>query len=159
MQYMIKTLGTGDEPLAEFWVRELTDLKRLAFPRHRRPHVEPGDRVLIYATHWQRLIAAGEITSDSEHDPAILIEEHGWPDEAAERWPWVATWEPQLLVPFVRMGPHLRDAGVSTLSIRSQSHIFIDKPTYRRTVGLLASSAAANGEAYVPAYRDSLPTT
>lgn len=157
MQYLIKSLGVAEAPLADFWIATKTDLERLAFPRHRRPHVEPGDRVLIYATGWQRLIAAGEITSESEHDPDVLMKEHAWDPEEAERWPWVATWEPQNLVPFVRQGPTLDDIGVSTLSIRSQSHIFIDEGTYRRTVGLLATAAAANGEVYVPSYRDSLP--
>lgn len=156
MKYMIKTIGTGDDRIPDFWVMNNMDLVRLAFPRHRQPDIEAEDRVILYATGHQRLIAAGKFTSDIDRDPAILVRDHGWKPEDAERWPWVATWEPQNLVPFAHLGPHLTDIGVRTLSIRSQSHILIDEAKYRKTVGLLATAAAANGEIYVPAYRDAV---
>jgi hypothetical protein len=156
VKYLIKSIGTADEPIPDFWVTTATDLKRLAFPRHRKPDIEAGDRVVVYATWHQHLIAAGVFTGDAELDPDVLVSEHGWDEEDARRWPWVATWEPQVLVPFVHLGPHLTDIGVSTLSIRSQSHIYIDEAKYRRAVGLLATAAASNGEIYVPAFRDAV---
>ena len=156
MKYLIKSIGTAELRIPDFWVTIDTDLERLAFPRHREPDIDVGDRVVLYATGHQRLIAAGVFTSDAEFDPAVLMREHGWDQEGANRWPWVATWEPQVLVPFVHLGPHLTEIGVRTLSIRSQSHIYIDEAKYRRAVGLLATAAASNGELYVPAYRDAL---
>lgn len=156
MKFLIKSIGTGEDPIPDFWVAIDTDLERLAFPKHRQPEVEKGDRVVLYATGHQRLIAAGVFTADVRRDPQVLVGHHRWRPEDADRWPWVAEWEPQVLVPFVHLGPHLTEIGVDTLSIRSQSHIYIDESKYRRAVGLLATAAAANGEIYVPAYRDAV---
>jgi hypothetical protein len=156
VKYLIKTLGTAQDRIPELWVSTDSDLKRLAFPKHRRPDIDVGDRVVLYATGYQKLIGAGVFTSESERDPDVLVDEHGWRREDADRWPYVATWEPQVIVPHVNNGPHLTEVGVSTMSIRSQSHIFIDEATYRKAVGLLATAAAANGEIYVPAFRDAV---
>lgn len=157
MRFLLKTIGTAEHPVEDFWVHELWDLRRVAFPKHRQPQIDPGDRVVLYATWHQRLIAAGVFTSQAVRDPVVLREQHRWDKADADRWPYVATWEPQVVLPYVHLGPHLTESGVGTLSVRSQSHIHIDEAKYRRAVGLLATAAASSGEVYVPAYRDALP--
>jgi len=158
-QYFLKSLGTGREPVPRQWLSVRADLTRLGFPAHRRPHVETGDRMLIYASGHQRIVAAGEMASAPVFDESLPEDDERWDERDAKRWPWRATWRPLLAVGDVADGFELAEIGVSTLSVRSQSHVFIDEAQYRQGVGLLARAAASGGEAYVPAYRDSLPRT
>ena len=151
MKFILKTIGTGEGPIDEFWIGVEEDLKRVAF-RSIGSHIQRGDRLILYATGHQRLIAAGRFITDARHDPKTAATHPRWKAGDEKRWPWVAEWEPQVLVPDVRLGPSLSDIGVSTLSVRSQSHIHIDVAKYRKAVGLLATAAAANGEIYIPAY-------
>ena len=153
-KFVIKTIGTGEDPIDEFWIGVEEDCKRLAFPKHRAPDIERDDRLVLYATGHQRLIAAGRFIADARHDPEAAASHPRWSPGEEQRWPCIAEWEPQIVVPNVRLGPTLPDIGVSTLSIRSQSHIRIDESQYRKSVALLATAAAATGEIYVPAYRE-----
>lgn len=156
MKYWLKTIGTGEGPIDKFWIGVSEDTQWLAFPKHRTPDITTGDRLLLYATGHQRIIAAGRFTADARHDPDKAASHSRFDPGDEQRWPWVAEWEPQLLVPDVELGFELGDIGVSTLSVRSQSHIHIEEAQYRRAVGLIATAAAANGEVYVPAYRDAV---
>jgi hypothetical protein len=156
VKFLLKTIGTGKGPIDEFWIDVPEDTKWLAFPKHRIPDIANGDRLLLYATGHQRIIAAGRFTADARRDPDKAASHSRFDPGDEQRWPWIAEWEPQLLVPNVNLGFRLGDIGISTLSVRSQSHIHIDEAQYRKAVGLLATAAAANGEAYVPAYRDAV---
>ena len=148
--YILKCIGTGREPVNEFWMegkrgtRVGPGLNLLGFSRNGRPHVPEGARVVLYASGKLRLVAAGTITSEPEFQPA----EHNWADNEAtsqvgdpDRWPWVVTWEPRLIVPYVSNCPHLDEVGIDRLSVRSHSYITITRDQYEATVEALAKAA------------------
>ena len=126
--YWLKAIGHARGPLAEDWLDEGAVLLRATgFPR--RPRMEPGDRLVLYASVWRRVFAIAEVTGP----PAPR--EH-------PRWPWTVPIETLLLVPLLDAAPPVEAIGVAARSMSQHSHIRIGGEHYRRAVEALTSVAA-----------------
>jgi hypothetical protein len=126
--YWLKAVGHAGGPLAEDWLESSpTLLHRTGFPR--RPRIEPGDRLVLYAAVWRRVFALVEVVGPPER------REH-------PRWPWTVAVEPLLLVPALDAAPPVEAIGVAARSMSQQSHIRIRPEHYDMAVEALASIAA-----------------
>jgi hypothetical protein len=126
--YWLKAVGHAGGPLAEDWLDRRPELlRRTGFPR--RPRIEPGDRLVLYASVWRRVFAAVEVVGGPEP------REH-------PRWPWTVAIEPLLVVPALDAAPPVEAIGVAARSMSQQSHIRIRPEHYDLAVEALASIAA-----------------
>jgi hypothetical protein len=140
MSYWLKSLGTGSEALPRFWMKSRADaLEAFACPKDGRPSFEVGDRVIYYASGWQTVFAAVEVTQEAEHNP-------NWRSWQGTRWPWVVRVQPLLLVPDLNLAPHVTMAAIDTLSVRSQSHIHLTPEQYYHAVMSMTSVAMLPSE-------------
>jgi hypothetical protein len=89
----------------------------------------PGDRLVYYASVWQRVFAAVEVVGDPEQV------EH-------PRWPWIVCVEPLLVIPDLDAAPPVQAIGVAPRSMSQQSHIRLTAEQYERAIEALASVAA-----------------
>ena len=125
--YWLKAVGHARGPLAEDWIDERAALLRsTGFPR--RPRMEPGDRLVYYASVWRRVFAVVEALAEPEP------REH-------PRWPWTIAVEPLLVVPVLDAAPPVEAIGVAARSMSQQSHIRLRAEHYERAVLALASVA------------------
>ena len=129
MTFWLKGLGHARRPLPARWLEDGSprSLRRTGFPR--RPRIEPGDRLVYYASVWQRVFAIAEAVQE----PART--EH-------PRWPWTITVEPLLVIPDLELAPPVEAIGVFPRSMSQQSHIRLTADQYERAVEALASIAA-----------------
>jgi hypothetical protein len=126
--YWLKAIGHARGPLAADWLQSRAELLRhTGFPR--RPRMEPGDRLVLYAAVWRRVFALCEVIGAPEP------REH-------PRWPWTVAIETLLLVPVLDAAPPVEAIGVAPRSMSQQSHIRIGPEHYARAVEALASVAA-----------------
>ena len=128
MTYWLKALGHAAGPLPARWLEDgsLRSLRRTGFPR--RPRMAAGDRLVYYASVWQRVFAVVEVVAEPE--PV----EH-------PRWPWAIAVEPLLVVPDLDAAPPVEAIGVFARSMSQQSHIRLTPAQYERAVEALASVA------------------
>ena len=127
--HWLKALGHARGPLPDAWLEDGAAerrLRRTGFPR--RPRMEPGDRLVYYASVWRRVFAIVEAVGEPEP------REH-------PRWPWTIAVEPLLVVPVLDAAPPVEAIGVAARSMSQQSHIRIGPEHYRRAVEALASVA------------------
>jgi hypothetical protein len=126
--HWLKALGHAAGPLPARWLEDgsLRSLRRTGFPR--RPRMVPGDRLVYYASVWQRVFAVVEVVAEPE--PV----EH-------PRWPWAIAVEPLLLVPDLDAAPPVEAIGVFPRSMSQQSHIRLTPAQYERAVEALSSVA------------------
>ena len=130
--HWLKALGHAGAPLPDAWLEDGAAERRLGrtgFPR--RPRIEPGDRLVYYASGWRRIFAvveAVEVPTDAEP----------W----AGRWPWTVAVEPLVVIPRLENAPPVEAIGVPARSMSQQSHIRIDAGHYARAIEALASVAA-----------------
>ena len=128
MQHWLKAIGHAKGPLADDWLAERpASLERTGFPR--RPRMEPGDRLVYYASVWRVVFAVVEVTEE----PALT--------RPGTRWPWTVGVEPLLLVPRLDHAPPVEAIGVPARSMSQQSHIRLSPEHFRRAVDVLASVA------------------
>ena len=128
--YWLKAVGHARGPLAEDWIETRAALLRsTGFPR--RPRIEPGDRLILYASVWRRVFAAAEVTGAPEP------RDH-------PRWPWTVSIETLLVVPVLDAAPPVEAIGVAARSMSQQSHIRIEAGHYARAVEAMASVAYAS---------------
>src|SRR5215210_4411033 len=133
MTYWLVSHGSRHGRLEDAWTSLSGDLLRVTyFPR--RPRIEVGDRLLYYAVGWQRLHGAVEVTGAPRNDV-----DH--PTDPT-RWRWVVEVEPLLAMRLISRAPKLEEIGVSTKSVRRQSHIRIDRETFENAVDLLIRHGA-----------------
>jgi hypothetical protein len=126
--YWLKAVGHARGPLPERWLDERPELlRRTGFPR--RPRIEPGDRLVLYASVWRRVFAICEATGEPER------REH-------PRWPWIVPIEALLVVPALDAAPPVEAIGVAARSMSQQSHIRLRAEHYDLAVEALASVAA-----------------
>jgi hypothetical protein len=112
----LKAHGTGDAPLTDHWLAAgswLIDPGRTAFPR--RPRMTSGDRLVLYASVWQRIFGVAEVISDPTRA-----------DPMAQRWPWSVQIELLLVVPVLSNAPPVEAIGVAPRSMSQQSHIRLE---------------------------------
>ena len=88
-------------------------LRRTGFPR--RPRMEPGDRLIYYASVWRAVFAAVEVIAEPEQT--------GVP--GTDRWPWSVAVEPLVAIPLLDRAPPVEAMGVPARSMSQQSHIRI----------------------------------
>jgi hypothetical protein len=120
--------GTGERPYTE------ADRRRRP-PRHRfprRPRIERGDRLVIYAAGSAREYGEGRVFALEE----VLSEEPEPTDH--ERWCWEVHTRPLVGVPSLAVAPTLHDIGVSTRSIGRHSHIRLTESQGRLAQELFA---------------------
>ena len=113
----LKAHGTGDAPMADHWLAAgswLIDPGRTAFPR--RPRMTAGDRLVLYASAWQRVFGIAEVISE----PTIE-------DPMAARWPWSVRVELLLVVPVLSNAPPVEAIGVAARSMSQHSHIRLEE--------------------------------
>jgi hypothetical protein len=125
--HWLKAIGHARGPLAETWLDDRPELlRRTGFPR--RPRIEPGDRLVYYASVWRRVFA--------------VVEAVGAPEQRDHpRWPWAIAVEPLLVVPVLDAAPPVEAIGVAARSMSQHSHIRIGPEHYERAVQALASIA------------------
>jgi len=112
----LKAHGTGTAPLADHWLQAgswLIDPGRTAFPR--RPRMHSGDRLVLYASVWQRIFGIAEVVSE----PTLA-------DPMAERWPWSVEVELLVVVPVLSNAPPVEAIGVAPRSMSQHSHIRLE---------------------------------
>jgi hypothetical protein len=129
VSHWLKALGHAAGPLPARWLEDgsLRSLRSTGFPR--RPRMAPGDRLVYYASVWQRVFAVVEVTGDPEQV------EH-------PRWPWIVRVEPLLVIPDLEAAPPVQAIGIAPRSMSQQSHIRLTPEQYERAVEALASVAA-----------------
>jgi hypothetical protein len=126
--YWLKAVGHARGPLQEDWFAQRPELlRRTGFPR--RPRIEPGDRLVLYASVWRRVFAAVQVIGPPEP------RDH-------PRWPWTVAIEPLLVVPALDAAPPVEAIGVAPRSMSQQSHIRLRAEHYDLAVEALASVAA-----------------
>jgi hypothetical protein len=126
--HWLKALGHARGPLADEWLAERpASLQRTGFPR--RPRMQPGDRLVYYASVWRVVFAVVEVTAE----PQLT--------RPGTRWPWTVDVEPLLLIPRLDRAPPIEAAGVPARSMSQQSHIHLSPEHFRRAVDAIASVA------------------
>jgi hypothetical protein len=126
--YWLKAVGHARGPLAEDWIEARAALLRsTGFPR--RPRMEPGDRLVLYASVWRCVFGLVEAMGEPE------LRDH-------PRWPWTIAIEPLLVVPVLDAAPPVEAIGVAARSMSQQSHIRLRPEHYARAVEAIASIAA-----------------
>ena len=131
-QHWLKALGSAESPLPDAWLEDGGAARRLArtgFPR--RPRMEPGDRLVYYASVWRRVFALVEVVGDPTDD-----------EPPSARWPWTVSVEPLLVIPRLANAPPVEAIGLPARSMSQQSHIRLRPDQYELAVEVLASVAA-----------------
>jgi hypothetical protein len=128
MAYWLKAIGHARGPLPADWMPGSRSLVRTGFPR--RPRMEPGDRLVYYASVWRRIFAVVEVTSEPEMR-----------DDAPQRWPWSVEVAPLLVIPSLDDAPPIEACGVMARSMSQHSHISITREAFERAVDAIASVA------------------
>jgi hypothetical protein len=130
VRHWLKAIGHARGPLPAEWIPR--SLERTGFPR--RPRIEPGDRLVYYASVWKRIFAVVEVTTEPQRRTG-----------APARWPWSVEVVPLLLVGRIDDAPPIEACGVMARSMSQHSHIAITPEQYLRAVEALASVAADPG--------------
>jgi len=126
--HWLKAIGHARGPLTERWPEERPELlRRTGFPR--RPRIEVGDRLVLYASVWRRVFAICEVIGEPE-------------ERDHPRWPWTIAIETLLVVPVLDAAPPVEAIGVAARSMSQQSHIRLRAEHYDLAVEALASVAA-----------------
>jgi len=130
--HWLKALGHAGGPLPDAWLEDggaQRRLTRTGFPR--RPRMEPGDRLVYYASIWRRIFALVEVTGEPTDEHPI-----------SARWPWTVSIEPLVVIPRLENAPPVEAIGVPARSMSQQSHIRLRPEQYALAVEVLGSVAA-----------------
>ena len=135
MGWWVKVAGTGQSAYTQQrWderrARMLTDgTGPSMFPK--RPRIERGDRLVVYASGSAALYGEGRF---------VAIEEvvSGEPEPSGhERWRWRLQTRLLAAVDELALAPALREIGVSPKSLRQHSHIRLTEAQGLRAIELL----------------------
>ena len=114
--------------MADHWLAAgswLLDPGRTAFAR--RPRMATGDRLVLYASVWQRVFGIAEVISDPTDE-----------DPMAARWPWSVGVELLIAVPVLANAPPVEAIGVAPRSMSQHSHIRLDERHLERAIEALS---------------------
>ena len=128
----LKAHGTAATPLDDDWLAAgswLISPGRTAFPR--RPRMTSGDRLVLYASVWQRIFGVAEVICEPTRE-----------DPMAARWPWSVQVELLLVVPVLSNAPPLEAIGVAPRSMSQHSHIRLEERHLERALEALAGVGA-----------------
>ena len=92
--------------------------------------MQPGERLIYYASVWRAVFAAVEVVSEPEQTMP------------GTRWPWTVDVEPLLAIPLLDRAPPVEAIGVPARSMSQQSHIRLSAELYSRAVEVMNSVAA-----------------
>jgi hypothetical protein len=84
----------------------------------RRPSVQLGDRVVLYAAGWRVIFALAEVVSHPENDPSRT------------RWQWRFAIRATLALPDLRDAPPVEAAGVLPRSLGRHSYVRLSEEQY-----------------------------
>ena len=128
--HWLKALGHARWSLPEAWLEDggIERVRRTGFPR--RPRIDPGDRLVLYASGWKCVFALVEATAPPTDEHPI-----------SSRWPWTVAIEPLVVVPRLDNAPPVEAIGIPPRSMSQQSHIRITPVHYARAVEAIASVA------------------
>jgi hypothetical protein len=84
----------------------------------RRPSVQRGDRVVLYAAGWRVIFALAEVVSHPENDPSRT------------RWQWRFAIRPTLALPDLRDAPPVEAAGMLPRSLGRHSYVRLTEEQY-----------------------------
>ncbi len=129
MTAFLKAHGTGTAPLPDHWMTATSRLVspgRTGFPR--RPRIQAGDRLVLYASGWRCIFGVAEVTGGPEVDD---------PSPSA-RWPWSVAVELLVVVPVLSNAPPVEAIGVAPRSMRQQSHIRLEQRHFELAIEALA---------------------
>ena len=127
----LKAHGTAEKPMADHWMAAgswLVSPGRTAFPR--RPRMTTGDRLVLYASVWQRIFGVAEVLSEPTRE-----------DPMAQRWPWSVRVELLLVVPVLSNAPPVEAIGVAPRSMSQHSHIRLEAHHLERAIEAITSVA------------------
>ena len=125
MQHWLVVRGRGERPLE----RVHTDRVQ-AHRSSKRPSVQPGDRVVLYASVWQAVYGIAEVTGPPEHDPQKT------------RWSWRFPLRAVAVVDDLDRAPAVEEAGVFPSSLWRHSHIRLTEEQFERARTLIEAAAA-----------------
>jgi hypothetical protein len=102
--------------------------------------MEPGDRLIYYASVWRVVFAAVEVVSEPEQT------------RPGTRWPWTVDVEPLLVIPLLDRAPPVeaersgdersaRGSGVPARSMSQQPHIRLSPHHFTRAIDAISSIA------------------
>jgi hypothetical protein len=137
--YWLKVAGDREHTIDSDWRADYERWRQeqgpvSAFPR--RPRVRTNDFLILYAAGSPGIYGEGKIyvvefvTSDARPG------EH-------PRWPWVVEAENHVAGPPLENCPGLSEIGVSTRSVRQQSHIHLTIEQGAKAVWLIAKAAGS----------------
>src|SRR4051794_131255 len=140
MSWWVKVAGTGETPYTqERWDERRQRMRnRSLFPK--RPRIERGDRLVVYASGSAaeygepRFIAIEEVLSD-EPEPS-----------GHDRWRWRLETKLLLAADRIAAAPALREIGVSPRSLRQHSHIGLTEEQGIQALELLREVAGGRLE-------------
>jgi hypothetical protein len=125
----LKAHGTGAAPLPDHWLAagsRLVAPGRTGFPR--RPRMQAGDRLVLYASGWRCIFGIAEVASEPAVDAT-----------APARWPWSVAVELLVVVPVLSNAPPVEAIGVAPRSMSQQSHIRLEPGHLERALEAIAA--------------------
>lgn len=131
MNAWLKAVGHAKGPLAGAWLEDgrVAVLARTGFPR--RPRIEPGDRLVYYASVWKVVFAVVEVTGEPTDAHPVASN--------PTRWPWTVPVEPLLVIPLLANAPPVEAIGVAPRSMSQQSHIRLRLEHLERALEAMAA--------------------
>jgi hypothetical protein len=123
MQHWLLVRGTSDHLLPE----QVDPSSLRTHSSTRRPSLQRGDLALCYASGWQTIFAAVEITGDPENDPR------------RDRWQWRVRIRPLLVLEDLSRAPPVEAAGVFPRSLGRHSYVRLTDAQYRAGYEALAA--------------------
>lgn len=137
MAWWVKVAGTGESAYTqERWDERRARLRTdgsgpSLFPK--RPRIQRGDRLVVYASGSASLYGEGRFIAVEE----VLSEE---PEPSGhDRWRWRLHTRLVAAVDELAMAPALREIGVSPKSLRQHSHIRLTDEQGERALQLVES--------------------
>jgi hypothetical protein len=148
MQYWLKVAGTGKSPISD---PDWYAVSRRWGERHgffsgfpKRPNVEPGDRLVVYAAGSGRVFGAPRIYAVEE----VLSE----PEPTGhDQWGWGVQTRLVIPGPLLHRAPTLHQIDVDPKSVRSHSHIRLTAEQGSRAEAIIGRAAERYGTPAKPA--------
>jgi hypothetical protein len=91
----------------------------------KRPSVEPGELVILYAAVWQAIYGVAEVTGVPERN------------SARTRWAWRFPLRPLAVIDDLDLAPPVEEAGVFPQSLWRHSHIRLSTEQFERARALI----------------------
>jgi len=117
--------GRGEKPLDASVAR--AEIR--AHSSSKRPSVQPGDLVVLYAAVWQAIFGIAEVTGSPENDPSRT------------RWAWRFPIRPLAVVADLHDAPPVEAAGIFPQSLWRHSHIRLTPEQFASARALIEDEA------------------